>query len=153
MDTEIEKLRQGFPVWITLPVQWGDQDAFGHVNNTVYFRWFESARIAYADRIGLSDSDVESNVDPILAAISCRYLKQLKYPDTVLVGARISGFGRRSSMTMQHRIISEQLRAIVAEGDSTLVAFDYAAQKPVPVPDAVRARIEEIEGKKIPASA
>jgi acyl-CoA thioester hydrolase len=153
MDSEIEKLRQGFPVWITLPVQWGDQDAFGHVNNTVYFRWFESARIAYADGIGLSDSAAGSSVDPILAAISCRYLKQLNYPDTVHVGARISGFGRRSSMTMQHRIISERLRAIVAEGDSTLVAFDYAAQKSVPVPDAVRARIEEIEGKPIPASA
>src|SRR5262249_24204463 len=104
------------------------------------------------DKMGLSDSAVGSNVDPILAAISCRYLKQLKYPDTVHVGARISSFGRRSSMTMQHRIISEKLRLIVAEGDSTLVAFDYAAQRSVSVPDAVRARVEEIEGKKIPAS-
>src|SRR5262249_8495722 len=121
MDAEFEKLREGFPVWMTLPIQWGDPDAFGHFNKTVYFRWFESARIAYADRIDLSDSDVGSNIDPILAAISCRYLQQLKYPDTVHVGARISEFGRRSSMTMQHLIISEQLRAIVAEGDSTLV--------------------------------
>jgi acyl-CoA thioester hydrolase len=153
MGTEIEKLREGFPVWLALPVQWGDQDAFGHVNNTVYFRWFESARIAYADRIDLSGSAVGKNVDPILAAISCKYLKQLKYPDTVHVGARISEFGRRSSMTMQHVIISEQLRAIVAEGDSTLVAFDYAAQKSVPVPDSVRVRIEQLEGRKIPVRA
>ena len=47
--------RADYPVVISLPVQWGDQDLFGHVNNVVYFRWYESARIAYLDRIGVSD--------------------------------------------------------------------------------------------------
>ena len=150
MDSDIEKLRQGFPVWVTLPVQWGDQDAFGHVNNTVYFRWFESARIAYADGIRLSGSDAGKEVDPILAAISCKYLRQLTYPDTIHVGARITRIGR-SSLTMEHCLISERWRAVAAEGDSTLVAFDYAAQKSVPVPAAVRARIEKIEGKTFEA--
>ena len=147
MNSEIEKLREGFPVWITVPVQWGDQDAFGHVNNTVYFRWFESARIAYADGIRLSEGDAGKDVDPILAAISCQYLRQLTYPDTVHVGARISRIGR-SSLTMEHCLISEQWRAVAATGDSTLVAFDYAAQKSVPVPASVRARIEQLEGKR-----
>ncbi len=146
MDSEIEKLRRGFPVWVTLPVQWGDQDAFGHVNNTVYFRWFESARIAYGGRIDLSESGDGRKVAPILAAITCNYRRQLKYPDRVHVGARIIRIGR-SSLTMEHRLISEAWRAIAAEGDSTLVAFDYAAQTPVPVPAAVRSRIEQLEEK------
>ena len=54
MDPETAALLDGFPVVITLPVQWGDQDAFGHVNNTVYVRWLESARIAYGERVGLA---------------------------------------------------------------------------------------------------
>ncbi len=149
MDSEIEKLQQGFPVWVTLPVQWGDQDAFGHVNNTVYFRWFESARITYGGRIDLSESGDGRKVAPILAAITCNYRRQLKYPDTVHVGARITRIGR-SSLTMEHRLVSEFWRAVAAEGDSTLVAFDYAAQKPVPVPAAVRSRIEQLEGKGFP---
>ncbi|MGE5194738.1 MAG: acyl-CoA thioesterase [Deltaproteobacteria bacterium] len=150
MDSEIEKLREGFPVWVALPVQWGDQDAFGHVNNTAYFRWFESARIAYGGRIELSESGDGKKIAPILAAISCNYRRQLKYPDTVHVGARIIRVGR-SSLTMEHRIVSAFWRVVAAEGDSTLVAFDYAAQKSVPVPAAVRTRIEQLEGKTFPA--
>ena len=46
----------GFPVVVSWPVQWGDQDAFGHVNNTIYFRWFESGRIAYLKRLGLDNA-------------------------------------------------------------------------------------------------
>jgi acyl-CoA thioester hydrolase len=146
MDSEIEKLREGFPVWIVLPIQWGDQDAFGHVNNTVYLRWFESARIAYGSKIDLAESGDGKKIGPILAAIACNYRRQLKYPDTVHIGARIIRIGR-SSLTMEHRIVSERLGAIAAEGDSTLVAFDYAAQKSTALPQTVRARIEQIEGR------
>ena len=149
MDSEIERLREGFPVWVTLPVQWGDQDAFGHVNNTVYFRWFESARIAYGGRIELSESGEGHEIAPILAAITCNYRRQLKYPDTVHVGARVTRIGR-SSLTMEHRLVSQFSGAIAADGDSTLVAFDYLAQKPVPIPPAVRTRIEQLEGKAFP---
>jgi len=153
MDSEIEKLREGFPVWITLPIQWGDQDAFGHVNNTVYLRWFESARIAYGSRIDLAESGEGRKIGPILAAIACNYRRQLKFPDTVHIGARITRIGR-SSLTMEHRILSERLGAVAAEGDSTLVTFDYAAQKSVSLPAAVRTRIEQVEGRvfAVPAS-
>ena len=61
-------LLEGFPVHVRLPVQWGDQDAFGHVNNTVYLRWFETARIAYSDRAGLLQIDQSQRLAPILAA-------------------------------------------------------------------------------------
>ncbi len=146
MDSEIEKLREGFPVWISIPVQWGDQDAFGHVNNVIYFRWFESARITYGRQIGLAETGEGKKIGPILAAITCHYRRQLKFPDTVQVGARITRIGR-SSLTMEHRLVSESLRAVAAEGDSTLVTFDYLAQKSVALPDHLRARIEQLEGR------
>src|SRR5687767_1167703 len=54
-------------VTVEIPVQWGDMDAFGHVNNTVYFRWFESARIAYFEKIGLNERMRRDRKGPILA--------------------------------------------------------------------------------------
>ena len=141
-----------FPALIQLPVQWGDQDAFGHVNNIVYFRWFESARIAYLERIGLGDKhagalDAGENVGPILAAIGCNYRRQIKYPDTVIAGARITRIGR-SSFTMSHVVWSGTHQAVAADGESTVVVFDYTANQPKRVPDEFRVLIEKLEGRK-----
>jgi len=140
----------GFPTIIRLPVQWGDQDAYQHVNNVLYFRWFESARIAYLEQIGLKDLYHTHGVGPILAAISCNYRRQLQYPDTVEVGARIGRIGR-SSMEMEHVLLSTAERAVVADGTSTIVTFDYRAQKPVPVPPDIRAKIELFEQRAFPS--
>jgi len=148
-ESEFEKLKEGFQVWITLPIQWGDQDAFGHVNNTIYLRWFESSRIDYGNRAGLAQTGAGQSIGPILAAISCNYRHQLTYPDTVHIGARITRIGN-SSLKMEHRIISQRLGAIAADGDSTLVAYDYAAQKPVTVPASIRTAIEKLEGVSFP---
>lgn len=136
----------GFPVGITLPVQWGDQDAFGHVNNTVYFRWFESARIAYGRRIGLNVWKETRNIGPILASITCDYRRQVTFPDTVQVGARITRIGR-SSMTMEHVVISEAADGTAAEGTSAVVLFDYTANRSYPIPNELRRAIEEFEGR------
>src|SRR5690349_7671453 len=96
-----------FPVVITWPVQWGDQDAFSHVNNTVYFRWFESGRIAYFDRLGLGHSLTGAGLGPILAAINCNFRLPLSYPDTVLIGTRVTKVGN-SSLNIAHTVFSER---------------------------------------------
>src|SRR5262245_65507442 len=83
-----------YPAVIELPVQWGDQDAFGHVNNVVYFRWMESARIAYFQQGGLSDLMSNQGVGPILASIKCDYRRQLDFPDALLIGASVASIGR-----------------------------------------------------------
>jgi acyl-CoA thioester hydrolase len=134
-----------FPVAIEVPVQWGDQDAFGHVNNTIFLRWFESARIAYCRRVGLSAPRDGAGVGPILAAISCNYRRQVTFPDTVRIGSRIARIGR-TSLVMEHAILGEASGALVADGSSTIVVFDYEAQTPTPVPDEIRRAIEALEG-------
>ena len=134
------------PVVVALPLQWGDQDAFGHVNGVVYFRWFETARVEYLNQCGLSHLMTDDGLGPILAAIKCDYRRQLKYPDTILVSASISEIGK-SSMKMRHLIYSQGQQAIMAEGESTVVMFDYARQRPTRVPDDVRQRIERMEGR------
>jgi acyl-CoA thioester hydrolase len=135
-----------YPVVVVIPIQWGDQDAFGHVNNTVPIRWFESARVAYMEQGGLGHMMSSDGLGPILAAISCQYRKQLNYPDTVHVGARVTKLGK-SSMTIGHAVYSEALGAIAVEGESVIVVFDYPANRPRRVPDDMRAQIEKLEGK------
>ncbi len=132
------------PVVVALPLQWGDQDAFGHVNGVVYFRWFETARVEYLNQGGLGRLMTDEGIGPILATIKCDYRRQLKYPDTILVSASISEIGR-SSMKMRHLIYSQAQQAIAAEGESTVVMFDYASQRPIRVPDDVRERIERLQ--------
>jgi acyl-CoA thioester hydrolase len=142
-----EQLRD-FPVVITLPLQWGDQDAFGHVNNTVAIRWFESSRIAYINAGEMGHMMEAGGIGPILASITCNYRRQLHYPDTVHVGARVTKLGR-TSMIMEHAVYSEKLGEIAADGTSTIVAFDYKTNRPTRIPDEMRQECEKLEGRSI----
>jgi acyl-CoA thioester hydrolase len=137
-----------FPAIITLPVQWGDQDAFGHVNNVVYFRWYESARIAYFEQSGMHALLEQQQLGPILARIAGDYVRQLNFPDTVHVGARITRLGTKS-MTMEHAVYSQAQDAIVAKSDSVIVVFHYGEQTSCPIPADVRAQIERFENKSL----
>jgi acyl-CoA thioester hydrolase len=139
------QLLSGYPVVLALPVQWGEQDAFGHVNNTVYFRWCESARLVYLERAGLASRLKADSVGPILAHIGCDFRKPVVYPDSVEVGSRITRIGR-SSFEMDHLVVSAKL-GVVAEARSTLVVYNYAASRSVPLPGALRAAIEALEGR------
>ncbi len=144
-NTQPEELA-AFPAVIRLPIHWGDQDAFGHVNNTVPIRWFESSRIGYIEH-GCSDMMKETRkVGPILASVTCNYRRQLHFPDTVRVGARVSKLGR-SSLTMEHVVYSEKDAAVAADGSSVVVMFNYETNRPTRISDAVRSAIVAFEGK------
>ena len=128
-----------------LPVQWGDQDAFGHVNNVVYFRWFESSRIDLLNACPSQVSMSGSALGPILASIKCDYKRQLRFPDTVYVGSKISRVGR-SSADISHAIVSREQGAIVADGVSVIVVFDYTTQRVTRIPDDLRLQFEAAQG-------
>ncbi len=87
-----------------------------------------------------------ADVGPILAAIQCDYLKQVKFPDTITVGATLASIGN-SSLTIKHELWSDHHAAIAARGQSVVVMFNYHQQKPVRIPAEIRARISEIEGQ------
>ncbi|HEU4538234.1 MAG TPA: thioesterase family protein [Polyangiaceae bacterium] len=118
-------------------VRWGDQDAFGHVNNTVYFRYFETVRIAYFERIGFAAA---AGVGPILASTSCRFRRPLRYPDRLRAGAFVSALGD-DRLAMQYVVWSEALGDVAATGEGLVVAYDYGAARKCPLPAAVRAAI------------
>jgi acyl-CoA thioester hydrolase len=135
-----------FPVVVRWPVQWGDQDAFGHVNNTVYFRWFETCRIEYLERLGFNAMMQRAQIGPILAAIKCQYRKPVTFPDTVQIGARVTRLGR-ASVDMEHRLYSEAMKVVAADGDSTIVVYDYHKAKSTAMDAEMRAAIERLEGR------
>jgi len=145
----MKDLLAGFPVVIEIPVAWGEMDAFQHVNNIVYFRYFESVRIAYFERLGFMDIMGQTGVGPILAETRCRYRKPLTYPDTLSVGARVSELAE-DRFVIQHRVVSHKLGAVAAEGEGTLVAYNYREKRKSAIPDEVRRRIQELESHATP---
>jgi acyl-CoA thioester hydrolase len=148
MQPDLARLLEGYHAVVTLPVQWGEQDAFQHVNHAVYFRWFESARIAYWGKAGLSTLMKHQRIGPILASVSCDYRRQITYPDTVHVGMRVSRIGR-TSLQMDGVVVQAEGRALAAESRSTIVVFDYQSGMPVPVPLEIREAMEAIEGRSL----
>jgi acyl-CoA thioester hydrolase len=142
---DVEALLEGFPVVVAVPVHWGEMDYFRHVNNTVFFRYFESARIAYLDRIRFREEETQGGVGPILASTHCRFRRPLTYPDTVLVGARATEVAA-DRFTMEYRLVSRAQGEVAAEGGGVLVSYDYAAGRKAPLPEPVRAAIERLEG-------
>jgi len=127
-----------------ISVLWGDEDAFAHVNNVAYLRWCETARVEYLHGVGLFPQLPPRGVGPIIAAITCHYRRQLKYPDTVSVGTRVKSIGN-TSFRMEQRISSHASGEIAAEVDTTMVTVDYSTGKPVRVPQQTREAIAQLE--------
>ncbi len=139
------QLLADYPTVIQIPVAWGDMDAFGHVNNTVYLRYFESARIAYFEALGTMETMAATGIGPILAETSCRFKLPLNYPDTVAAGARVTELAAERFL-MHHRVVSHRHGRVAAEGDGRIVSYDYNAKTKAAPPEVIVARIREQEG-------
>ena len=138
--TLIAELLEGFPVIVQQNVVWGEMDAYNHVNNVVYFRYFENARLAYIARLDWFAYEKETGVGPILAATQARFRRPLTYPDTIAIGARLKDLGH-DRLHLEHRIISRAQGQVVTEGEGTIVTYDYRNQKKVAVPEELKRRI------------
>jgi acyl-CoA thioester hydrolase len=136
-----------FPVELELPVLWGQMDALGHVNNTVYFRYFESARIDYLRRLGMLAGKEQGTITPILASTRCDFLRPLTFPDQVVVGARVARIGR-TSFTMHYRITSRAQGQVAARGEGVLVLLDPRSGRPVEVDPSIREAIDRLEANR-----
>lgn len=143
-------LLEGFPLTLPWPVAWGDMDAFAHVNNVVYFRWFESARLAYFEAIGWTAAMAAGGVGPILARTSCAFRAPLTFPDTVTLAARAVDLGE-DRFTMHYRVVSERLGVVAAEGEGRVISYDYRNARKAPLPPAIRAALIAFEGSELRA--
>jgi acyl-CoA thioester hydrolase len=137
-------LLKDYPVIVEFPVAWGEMDAMNHVNNIVYFRYFESARIAYFEKMDLIGYMTETGIGPILATTSCKFKIPLSYPDKVLIGAKVVSI-EEDRFVMHYLVVSEKHQKVAAEGDGVIVTFNYREGKKVAVPEVVRQKIVDIE--------
>lgn len=128
----------------TLPVAWGEQDAFGHVNNAVYFRWFESARIAWFHDVGWT-LDATTDRIPILARTDAVFRAPIVHPDTVDITVTCTHLGL-DRMTLMHRVYSRSLDMEAAFGTARVICVARDGSGKRPLPDAVARRIVERSG-------
>jgi len=143
---EIGRLLAKFPVVIEIPVAWGEMDSMGHVNNIIYFRYFESARMVYLKRIGFLEEKDRTGVGPILASTRCDFRKPLVFPDKISVGVRVDDIEADRFVTY-YRLVSHKLGKVAAEGEGLVVCYDYENRKKAEIPDSIRTAIASLEGK------
>jgi len=135
----------GWPVVLRIPIQWGEMDAYGHVNNTVLFRYFESARVEYLVKCGFARSWEEDRVGAILHSTGCRFRRPIFYPDTAIVGGRAVEI-EDDRFTMEYVVVSEASGEVAAEGAGVVVSYDYESRRKCPIPAVVAATIRGLEG-------
>jgi acyl-CoA thioester hydrolase len=139
-----EQLLAGYPVVVRQEVVWGEMDSYRHVNNVVYFRYFENARLEYFRRLDWPVFEAQTGIGPILAATEARFRRALTYPDTIAITARLGTLGE-DRFTLEHRIVSRQLNEVATQGHGTVVAFHYGRGVKVRLPEELRRRIAELE--------
>ena len=122
------------------PIHWGEMDAFNHLNNVVYYRYAESARIGYLQALGMFDGSMVT----VLAQSSCQYLRAVTYPDTLLLGVRCQRLGT-ASIVIEYRYYSTAQAAIVATADAVIVRLDSDGKDKLPWTDEERERLLALE--------
>ena len=137
----------GFPIVVPVDVAWGDMDSYGHVNNVIYFRYFENARIAYLDRVGWLASMRETGLGPIVASTSARFRKAVAYPDRLLVGRTADRRASRPDHARApHRERTVGRGRVRGKGGGRQLRLSDRAK--VPIPAAIRAVIGMLEEGK-----
>ena len=123
-----------------IPIRWGDMDGMNHVNNTIYFRFLEIARIDWARSIGCQPNPQGEGIVNVNAF--CNFFRQLEYPGDVLVKMYVSDPGRSSFESWGTMERPEEPGVIYASGGATTVWVNFPTQKSMPLPDWVRRRLE-----------
>lgn len=118
-----------------IPVRWGDMDAYGHVNNTLYFRYFEEARFMWMLEKGIP---LKSDTHPVVVTIGCTFLRPIFHPETLRIDVFISEPGRSSFMVKYKVYTASQPETPAAEGYSKVVWVSSVDGRSVPLPELVR---------------
>ncbi|PLZ00211.1 thioesterase [Burkholderia sp. WAC0059] len=125
---------------MSMPIRWGDMDAFGHVNNTVYFRYMEQVRISWLEHLGFGGGH-GARQGPVIVNASMEFLRQLHYPGDIVCRMSVGEPGRSSFDTGFELRRADDAQTLYASGNARCVWVDYAAGKSVPIPDALRATL------------
>ncbi len=136
------KGRSAYPVWREIATRWADNDAYGHVNNTIYYAWFDTAVNGWLIEAGLLDI---AKGDPIglVVETGCRYAQSLTYPEPVEIGLGVERLGN-SSVTYRLGVFAKGAEEPAAEGHFTHVYVGRESRLPAALPAEWRAPLEKI---------
>jgi len=146
-DNKNEFLRD-YSLTVNQDVNWGDMDAFGHINNTVYFRYFENIRMAYFEKTSVNEHKNATQIGPILASTQCQFRAPLTYPDHIHIGTRIKELEKieqgEKRFTMEYAVFSEQQDCIAAKGEGLIVYYNYNEGKSCAIPESILAAFKNL---------
>lgn len=140
---------EDYKVVTRLPVQWGDMDAFQHVNNVVYLRWVESSRIDYFDQIGVITSLKDARIGPILGWQECKYIFPMVFPDVAIVGTRTLEI-LEDRFVLESVIFSERYSRLACLAKQHIVPYDFKALKKATMPQEWIDAIDTLESSNSP---
>ncbi len=124
---------------MVVPLRWGDMDALGHVNNTLYFRYMEIVRLDWIFSIGGRTDPAGQGL--LIVNAFCNFLRQLDFPGELRVTVYVAKPGRSSFESYHTLERTDEPGVICAEGGAKVVWADYPAKKSVPLPDWLRAHL------------
>lgn len=131
-----------FPFPSEIRVHWGDQDALGHINNVMFIRYFETARVNFLYESGIWEKFEKAGIFVVLAKIDCNFIQSVHYPDTLTAQCGIVKIGN-SSVTVEHQIYSQKTGQLVASGMGVIVCADPVAQKSIQIPDEIKQYLQD----------
>lgn len=131
---------------IETPIAWGEMDALGHVNNAVFFRYIEIARIDFLRRSGSHALRDETGIGFILQFVEMRFRQPLVFPDTVRVDTKLASI-EDDRFTLAHAVVSKKTGEVAAIGRGTVVTYDYAKAAKTSIPAEIRSAIGAMESR------
>jgi len=148
MATDEFQLAPGGGIEVEQQIRWGDLDALGHVNNTIFFQFCESARIAYFAALGLERFKERPTDGPGIVTATLNFRQQLHYPGRVKISARTTRVGGKS-YTLAYEIRDAATGTVAADGESVCVWVDYAAGRAMPLPAALVEAMAQIDQSRV----
>lgn len=134
--------RGGYRHFLSIPTRWIDNDAYGHVNNVVYYSWFDTVVNEYLIRSGALDIE-RGAVIGLVVETQCHYFRELAFPQTVTAGLRVARIGN-SSVRYEIGIFGADDDVASAQGHFIHVYVDRATRRPAALPAALRKALERI---------
>ncbi|MDH5435030.1 MAG: acyl-CoA thioesterase [Gammaproteobacteria bacterium] len=148
ISENLKQFKKRFPIIHSQKVAWGDMDAFQHVNNIVYLKYFETARMCYFIESGITDYMMANQKGPILGTSHCKYINSLTFPDDIVVGITVSEVHAKR-FKIEFEIFSVKMDKLAAQGYGVIVYLDYKTQQSIEIPQEILDGIARLENRKV----
>lgn len=128
---------------LTLRIDWSELDLFGHVNNVMFYKYIQAARVRFWEQIGLYDQFKNDGIAPLLASATIDFKKPLMYPGNVII-QYTPAFIKNTSFGLEYSLLNDK-NEIVAFGRDTMVLYDFNKNEKLNIPDNLRENINKLK--------